>query len=99
MGLFSWLGPSYEAVKRTLGKVKSGVEGATQLYDKAKNGYAKAKQFAVNLPVVGGLANDLISNGESQAGDYVKKNTGVSLKQIDQGVSTAKKASSYLPSM
>ena len=99
MGLFSWLSPGYEAVKRTLGKVKSGVEGATQLFDKAKSGYAKAKEFAVNLPVVGGLANEMIGKAENQANDYTKQKTGLSFQDIDKGVSTAKKASSYLPNM
>ena len=97
--MFSWLNKAYEGAKRTLGKVKSGVEGATQLFDKAKASYGQIKSFATNLPVVGGLANEMIGKAENKADTYVKKNTGLSLQDIDKGVSTAKKASSYLPSM
>jgi hypothetical protein len=52
-----------------------------------------------NIPVVGAIANEMIGKAETQANAYAKKQTGLSLQDIDKGVSTVKKATSYLPNM
>jgi hypothetical protein len=97
--MFSWLNKAYEGVKQTLGKVKSGIEGGAKLFDKGKETYSKVKSMVSNIPVVGAIANEMIGKAETQANAYAKKQTGLSLQDIDKGVSTAKKATSYLPNM
>ena len=97
--MFSWLSKAYEGAKQTLGKVKSGVEGAGKLFDKGKETYSKVKTMVSNIPVVGAIANQMIGKAETQANAYAKKQTGLSLQDIDKGVSTVKKATSYLPNM
>lgn len=96
--MLSWLKKAFDNTKQVLGKVKSGVESGVKLFDKGKEAYGKVKTFASNLPVVGAIANEMIGKAETQANAYAKKNTGLSIQDIDKGISTARKATSYLPS-
>lgn len=96
--MFNWLKKAYGKVKQVLGKVKSGVEGGVKLFNKGKEAYSNAKNFASNLPVVGSVANELIGKGEEVLNKYAKEKTGFNMEDVNRGVSTAEKYSKYLPS-
>ena len=92
-----WLRQAYKTIKRVLGKVRSGIERGTALFNKGKEMYASAKTFASNLPFVGDTAANLISSLEDDANQYAKQKTGIDFKDINRAVSMAGVASKYLP--
>jgi hypothetical protein len=83
--------------KRVLGKVKSGVEGGARLFNKGKEMYTNAKNFATNLPVVGTVAGNAINKFENKANEAVKSRIGVDFKDLNKAVSTAETVAKYLP--
>jgi len=93
-----WLRQAYKTIKRVLGKVRSGVEKGTALFNKGKEMYASAKAFASNLPFVGDTASDLINRLEVDANQYAKRKIGVDFNDVNRAVSMADVASKYLPS-
>jgi len=91
--MLSWLKTAFDNTKQVLGKVKSGVESGAKMFDKGKQAYGQIKSFASNVPMVG----KVLSNLENQANMYAKKTTGLSLQDIDRGVSTAAKGAAQIP--
>lgn len=96
--MFQWLKKAYQGTKKVLGRVKSGVETGARLFNKGKEMYNTAKNFASNLPVVGSVASEFINKSENQANDYAKRNLGVNFSDVNKAVSTAERVSKYLPS-
>ena len=96
--MLQWLRKAYDTTKRVLGKVKSGVEHGAKLYNKAKEVYTAGKNFATNLPVVGTVAGNAISNFENRTNEAVKSRIGVDFKDLNKAVSTAETVAKYLPS-
>jgi hypothetical protein len=95
--MWNWLSKAWGATKRVLGKVKSGVEYGSKLFNKGKEVYNGAKNFASNLPFVGEVANTLITNAENSANNYAKEKTGINFSDVNKAVSTAEKVAKYLP--
>ena len=95
--MLSWLKKAWGVTKMVLGKVKSGVEGGARLFNKGKEMYSTAKNFASNLPVVGTVASNAINNFENKANTAVKNRIGVDFKDINKAVSTAETVAKYLP--
>jgi hypothetical protein len=95
--MFQWLRKAYDMTKRVLGKVKSGVEGGARLFNKGKEMYTNAKNFATNLPVVGTVAGNAINKFENKANEAVKSRIGVDFKDLNKAVSTAETVAKYLP--
>ena len=95
--MFQWLKKAYDSTKRVLGKVRSGVEGGVRLFNKGKEYYTNAKNFAANLPFVGGAARDMINKAENQVNQYAKQKVGIDFRDINRAVSSAETASKYLP--
>ena len=96
--MFQWLRKAYDATKRVLGKVKSGVETGARIFNKGKEFYISAKGFASNLPFIGAVASEMINKAEGQANQYAKSKIGIDFKDIDKAVSTAETVAKYLPS-
>jgi hypothetical protein len=96
--MFQWLNKAYHTTRKVLGKVKSGVETGVKIFNKGKEIYNHAKNFASNLPVVGKVANEFINKSENQANDYAKRNLGVNFSDVNKAVSTAERVAKYLPS-
>jgi len=95
--MFQWLKKAFEGTKRFLGRVKSGVETGARLFNKGKEMYSTAKNFASNLPVVGTVASNAINKFENKANEAVKSRIGVDFKDINKAVSTAETVAKYLP--
>jgi hypothetical protein len=95
--MFQWLRKAFDATKRVLGKVKSGVEGGVKIFNKGKELYSNAKNFASNLPVVGTVAKEAINKFENKANEAVKSRIGVDFKDVNKAVSTAETVAKYLP--
>jgi hypothetical protein len=95
--MWSWLKKAWGVTKMVLGKVKSGVEGGARLFNKGKEMYSNAKNFASNLPVVGTAASNAINKFENKANEAVKSRIGVDFKDINKAVSTAENVAKYLP--
>jgi hypothetical protein len=95
--MFQWLRKAYDAGKRVLGKVRSGVEGGARFFNKGKEMYSNAKNFATNLPVIGAVASDAINRMEDKANEAVKRRVGVDFRDVNKAVSTAEAVAKYLP--
>lgn len=95
--MLSWLKKAWGVTKMVLGKVKSGVETGARIFNKGKEMYSTAKNFASNLPVVGTVASNAINNFENKANTAVKSRIGVDFKDINKAVSTAETVAKYLP--
>lgn len=95
--MLSWLKKAWGVTKMVLGKVKSGVEGGVRIFNKGKEMYSNAKNFASNLPVVGTAASNAINKFENKANEAVKSRIGVDFKDINKAVSTAETVAKYLP--
>jgi len=96
--MWNWLKKAWGATKQVLGKVKSGVESGAKIFNKGKEMYNSAKNFASNLPVVGAVAKELIGKAEDSANKYAKEKTGINFQDVNKAVSTAERVSKYLPS-
>jgi len=81
-----------------MGKIKRGVQSGARLFNKGKEIYDGAKNFASNLPVVGSVAKELIGKAEEGANKYVKEKTGVNFQDVNKAVSMAGRLSNNLPS-
>jgi hypothetical protein len=89
MGWFS----SAINVAKNIGKtVASGVAKAGKVYDKAKSFYTGAKEAASNLPIVGGVASELIGKGEDYLNKKLMEKSGLSASDIDQKLNEARAA-------
>jgi len=95
--MFQWLHKAYQGTKKVLGKVRGGVETGARIFRKGKEIYNAVKNFASNLPVVGTVASNAISNAENQANAYAKRNLGVNFSDVDRAVTTADNLAKYLP--
>ena len=84
--------------KHVLGRVKSGVEMGAKVFNKGKQLYSSAKEFASNLPVVGAVAKEMIGKAEGQVNQLAKEKIGLDFKDINKAVSTAEGVAKYLPS-
>jgi hypothetical protein len=96
--MFQWLRRAFEGTKRFLGKVKGGLEGGIRLFNKGKEMYSNAKNFASNLPIVGTAAGNAITKFENKANEAVKSRIGADFKDLNKAVSTAETVAKYLPS-
>ncbi len=89
MGWFS----SAINVAKNIGKsVAKGVSTAGKVYDKAKSFYTGAKEAATNLPIVGGVASELIGKGEEYLNKKLMEKSGLSASDIDQKIHEARTA-------
>ena len=95
--MLSWLKKAWGVTKMVLGKVKTGVEGGARLFNKGKEMYKTAKDFASNLPVVGTAASNAINKFENRANEAVKSRVGMDFKDLNKAVSTSETVAKYLP--
>ena len=96
--MFNWLKKAWSSTKKVLGKVKSGVESGAKIYNRGKEIYTSAKNFASNLPVVGTVAGNAIADFENRANEAVKSRIGADFRDLNKAVSTAETVAKYLPS-
>lgn len=95
--MFSWLKKAFEGTKRFLGKVRGGIETGARLFNKGKEMYSNVKNFASNIPFVGGAASRMINKAESDANAYAKGKIGINFGDINRAVGSAETAAKYLP--
>jgi len=96
--MLSWLKKAWGVTKQVLGRVKSGVDSGARIFNKGKQLYTSAKEFASNLPFVGSVAKEMIGKAEGQVNQYAKEKIGLDFKDINKAVSTAEGVAKYLPS-
>lgn len=92
-----WLNKAMGKIMPVLGKVKNTLDRGLQIYDKGKSVYKEAKATASGIPIVGGMADELIKKEEEKAKAYVKSRTGVSVSDINKGANIARDVSRILP--
>jgi hypothetical protein len=93
MGIFSGLikGATKLFSGGVLGKAKNLIGKGIKLFDKAKSGYGAIKNTISSLPVVGGIAEGLVKQGETKLVNMIKEKTGVEAQSIEKGVDMARK--------
>jgi hypothetical protein len=80
-----------------MGKVKRGVQYGASLFNKGRNLYNDVKVKAINLPMVGPVANTMIGNAEDMLDQKVRDKTGYGFRDVARAVGTAERLSNYLP--
>jgi hypothetical protein len=96
--MLSWLKKAWGVTKHVLGRVKSGVDTGVKMFNRGKQLYTSAKEFATNLPFVGTVAKEMIGKAEGQVNQFAKEKIGLDFKDINKAVSTAEGVAKYLPS-
>jgi hypothetical protein len=71
-----WLNKITETADKVIGKAKQVGEKAIGMYNKGKAKYGAIKEKVTSLPVIGGLAGNLIEKGERMAQEKYKEKTG-----------------------
>jgi hypothetical protein len=92
-----WLSKAFAKAMPVLGKIKNTIDKGLKIYDKGKSLYTEAKATASGIPIVGGMADELIKKEEAKAKAYVKTRTGVSVGDINKGANIARDVSRILP--
>ena len=95
--MFRWLGKVKNFANNVIGKIKSGIGYVGSLFNRGKDMYRNIKDKIVNLPVVGGVAGDLIRKGEDAVGDYAKKKIGVDLEDVNRIIGKTQDFARNLP--
>ena len=96
--MWNWLSKAWSSGRHVLGKVKGGVDYGLRLFQKAKDIYGNLKSKFTNLPVVGGLAKEIISQGEDNLNKMAKERLGFNMGDVNKVASTARMVSNLLPS-
>jgi hypothetical protein len=92
--LFSKAAPT---IARVAGKVGGAVRGGVRLFDKGIKGYSAVKSAISEIPVVGGVAQDLISQGEQRLENLAKEKLGVDRQTAGQALEVARQIGEKLP--
>ena len=79
-----WLSKAKDSFSKIFSKVKNVVEKMGKVYDKGKEIYGKGKETIYNLPVVGEVAKQYVSQAEQQLGSKFKEMTGMTPGQFDE---------------
>ena len=95
--MFNWLRKAWGAVKGVMGKIRNGVQRGASLFNRGKEIYRDVRSRAANLPMVGTVANTMISNAEDMLNQKVKDRTGYGFQDLDRAVGRAERLSNYLP--
>lgn len=93
----SWLSKIFDFGKKVIGGVKRGIEFGTGLFRKGKQTYQNIRSKITDLPIVGAVADRIISDVERKADTYVKEKTGIGMSDINRGVDIAERVGRVLP--
>ena len=92
--LFSKAAPAISRFASGAGNI---VRGGVRLFDKGLKGYTTVKSALSELPIVGGVAQDLISQGEQRLENLAKEKLGVDRQTAGQALEVARQIGASLP--